>query len=299
MGMDSAGGTYTPLGTPVLWVTDGVLIAGLIPSPPFSCLPYGVAVAPFSHGVASLGPLTDVSWDPNTLTLWCSEAGGNVVNLNVGGGLAAGGITNVIGGACGLLGTPLTGLSLDTATPCTLTGTPQAYYVTDGVVVDYLDITGGAAATTFYTPDNCTTANGLLNGLAHTGHGVTYGFPRATARIGSMGQSSSPGPSFGLELSNAPLGAQIWLIVNTNFPGPGYACPPIFGVGTNFWINTVGWSTFYFGNVTAPCMSWSTPIPSAVPACLEIYTQFVLMPAGGGPIALDATQGLEFTIQRP
>jgi hypothetical protein len=46
-------------------------------------------------------------------------------------------------------------------------------------------------------------------------------------------------------------------------------------------------------------MAFATPIPSAVPACLELYTQFVLMPSTGGPLALDATEGLEFAIQRP
>ena len=35
------------------------------------------------------------------------------------------------------------------------------------------------------------------------------------------------------------------------------------------------------------------------PPDTEIYTQFVLMPASGGIIALDATEGLEFTIQQP
>ena len=298
MGMDSAGGTFTPLGTPVLWVTDGFLITGLIPSAPGSCTPFGVAVGPFFHGVAGIATLTDVSWDPTNGTLWCPDTAGAVTNILVGGGLGPGGSTVVVPGSCGLLTAPLTGLSLDTATPCAITGTAQAYYVTDGFFVDYLDITGAPAAPTFYTTVNCTPSPAFLEGLAHTGNGIDYGFNRITATVGTFGQSSSPGPSFGIEVSGAPLGANLWLVVNSNVPGPGYACPFVPGLGTRFWVNPVGWSPFFMGTVTAPCMAIPAALPPGLTPCFEIDIQFVATNSAN-TIALDATQGMSFTIQLP
>jgi len=298
MGIDSRGGTVTPLGTPAIWVTDGALVAAFVSNG--NCLAPTLVSGPFPHGIGGAGIMTDISWDPFTGTLWLPDTLGGVHNMFIGGGAASPSFL-ATPGTCGSLVAPLVGLAVDTAWPASggpPPGTPKMY-VTDGLTVDYVTDTGAPAAGTFYTPVNCTPTNGLLNGLALTGHGVTFGQPRINARIGSFGQSSSPGPSFGLELHNAPAGHFVWLVYNFSFPGPGFFCPSVGGAGTQLWVDPgFPGGVNFFGNVTGPCVSYPLPLPNGLPNGLTIFVQFITTPVPS-PRASDATEGLAFTIHRP
>lgn len=299
MGMDAAGGTVSAVGTAVLWVTDGTRVAGLVPNG--SCVPPTLVSGPFAHGIGGpAGILTDVSWDPLSGTLWLCDSFGLVHNIFIGGGSASPSFV-ATPGVCGTLAPPLLGLAIDTAWTASGPIPPETpkMYVTDGLIVQYITDTGAAAGGTFYTPDTCTPTNGLLNGLALAGYGVHYGTSRVTATIGSFGQSSSPGPSWGLELRSAPIGDGIWLIYNFSFPGPGFYCPPVFAQGANFWLDPgFPGGLVFLGAVTSSCMSYPLPLGVGIPSGLTLFTQFITTPAVGPPIS-DATGGLAFTIHRP
>ncbi|MCB9896533.1 MAG: hypothetical protein H6825_00890 [Planctomycetes bacterium] len=292
MGCDASGG-FTG-GPPLLWVTDGKMIAAFVPPPAGACGPIVPVFPPCLLASAAIGPATDVSWDPGGV-LWVSFAPGFIQAYVPGGCAPASPVIPV--GACPL--GPLVGIAVDTSTP-NFFSPVTAGYVTDGVTVAYVDLfTGAPAPPTFYTPLTCNPTPALLNGLALAQHGVQYGAPRVGAKLDTFGQASTPGPTFGLEVTGAPSIGTAFLIVNFNFPGPGFFCPPVPGVGTKIWVDPTAPGTVIALPALGPgCVPIPLAIPPAVPAGLEIFAQMVFV-GPGGPPALDATNGVEAAIGLP
>jgi len=289
-GMGCSGtGSFGP--APVLWMTDGVAVWGVVP--PTGCGPATIVFPPCPLP-AALVPATDLSWDPTLGVLWVSSAAGFVQAISVPGCAPASPLVAVA--ACGL--GPLTGLAYDTATPG-IAGQPPSAYVTDGLVVAYINpFTGLPAPPTFYTPVTCTPTPGFLSGLALANRGVEYGAPRVLAHLTSFGQSSTPGPTFGIEVTGAPAGSMAWLIANFNIPGPGFFCPALPGVGTKIYVDpTPPGFILPLGGLPAGCAPVPLPIPAAVPVGLQVFLQVVFL--SGGPPAVDASNGLEFAIGLP
>lgn len=293
MGADVSG-TFTG-GAPLLWITDGASLAAIIP--PSGCATPTFFFPPCPAPTASGGPITDMSYDPSTGTLHAVEAGGFL--LSFAAPTCTWSAAPIALTACGL-GPGLTGIAFDTNTPV-FSGGPPAGYVTDGTTVAYVDLaTGLPAPPTFYSPVACTPAPvPFLSGLAMAQRGVQYGTSRFGASLTTFGQSSSPGPTFGLELTGAPAGDAAWLLLNFSFPGPGYFCPGVPGVGTTIWVDpTPPGSATNLGPLPSSCVPIPLPIPSGAPTGLNVFAQFVFLPSSGPP-ASDATSGLCFTLGAP
>ena len=293
MGMDPTGGFF---GTRTLWVTYGATITAFDPPAPGTCLPPSLLFGPCPVlGLPAGSVLTDLSWDPVTASLWASDSLGLVHNIAVGGGLGCPVTFSMAPSGCGL-GAPLTGIAYDAATPDFL-GSVPALWVTDGGVVAYVEaFTGAPAAPTFYAPSTCTFPNTPLTGLAASQRGITYGVPRVGSTMGSFGQSTTPGPSFGLEIDNAVPGASAFLLLNFSFPGPGFLCPPLPGAGTSIWVDPTG-LVLALGPLPGGCTPVPLPIPPGVPTGLQLFAQAIML-VGGTPAA-DATNGLAATIGLP
>jgi len=295
LGCDSSG-TFSG-GAPMLWMTDGAFLAGILPPPVGACVPAAVLFPPCPLPPAVV-PATDVSWDPAAGLLWVVGAGGLVQPLVAPGCAAAAPPLPVL--ACGL-GLPLTGMEYDTTTPG-ITGAAPAAYVTDGAVVARIDLTtGGPAAPTFASPLPCTPAPAPLSGLSHALHGITYGGPLGGPTLTSFGQSTTPGPSFGLQLTGAPPGSIAFLIRSFSLPGPGFLCPPLFGVGVPFWVDpTLPGSIVALPAIPAgpPCIGFPVPIPAGLPVGVQVFAQVVYMPPAG-LIAIGSTPAMAITIGLP
>ncbi len=288
MGMDETGTLSGAV--PTLYITDGKMLAGIQP-PTTTCglstLVFGPCIVPNPFGV----PFTDLTWDPLSTSLWACDVAGFVHQIQNCLVTASFNATALCG-----LGTTLTGVAFDVGSGRALSAGGPALYVTDGISVSYLDLFGAAAAPTFYSPVTCTPAPAPLNGLAYASHGVSYGFPRVSARCGTFGQSCAPGPTFGLEYSGVPQGLLTVLIINTSFPGPGYLCPPLPGLGTLFWVDPTGF-VLVLGPSAPACTALPLPIPAAAPTGLNVFFQFLFLNTSF--IAVDATEGCEFTITAP
>ncbi len=301
MGMDPLGAVT---GAPTLWVTDGAFIAGIGPSAPGSCAPAPVLFpafpSPFPLPVGAI--LTDVTWDPSTASLLACDSIGTVHSIVPGGGAGPFAIFPVAGAAgCGLA-PGLQGIAMDLATTPSALGTLPAFYVTDGFVMTYLDVTGAPAAPTFYTPVMCNGTPGPINGLAYNSHGNNYGAAPGAATAGTFGQSSSPGPTFGLFLAGAPMPSFVWVAYGVNVPGPGFFCPPLIAVGNPLYTDpfTPPGGLIPLAAAIAPLMPIPAPIPGGLPAGVEVYVQFFmdLTPAApGGPWL--STDAVNFTITTP
>ncbi|MHC5212415.1 MAG: hypothetical protein ACYTG2_17010 [Planctomycetota bacterium] len=232
-------------------------------------------------------------------TLWACDAIGFVHGFPVPQpcpppGVAVTPHTSFVPPSCGL-GLPLTGIAYDLATPG-LRSQRGNLYVTDGFTVEYVDVNGAPAIPQFYTPVTCNPAPAPLNGLAYASHSIEYGFPRANAGIGSFGQSTTPSATFGLEWTGQPAGTTlVALIVNFQSAiGSGYACPPLSGAGTLFWVNPGPPALILLLPPGGPgCNALPAPLPANLPIGLKIYCQFLFR---AGSTTLDATEGLAFTI---
>jgi len=288
MGMDETG-TWSG-GTRTLYITDGKMIAGIQP-PGALCgtasVVYGPCIVTNPNGT----PYTDLTWDPLSASLWACDISGFLHQIQSCTVISSFNATAVCG-----LGTGLTGVAFDLASGRTFSPGGPAFYVTDGANVAYINVGGGPAAATFYTPTNCTAAPAPLNGLAYASHGISYGFPRVTARCGTFGQSCAPGPTFGLEYSGVPQGLLTALFINTSFPGPGYLCPPAPGIGTLFWVDPTGF-LIILGPSTPACTTIPLAIPASAPTGLNVFFQFVFVNTSS--VAVDSTEGCAFTITAP
>ncbi len=252
------------------------------------------AVAPIPTPVGA--PFTDLSWDPATASIWACDAAGFVHNILVfaGGGCAPAALPFPVI-ACPLAG-PLTGIAYDTNTPGVLAPLPSLF-VTDGALVQYVTLGGGPSPPAFYAPVPCLPVPGPLAGLALTQRSVGYGAPRIVATLDSFGQASSPGPTFGIEITGTPPGSTVFLVAAINIPGPGFACPPLGAVGTTLWVSPPLLVILALGALPPGCVAIPLAIPPGAPTGVQVFMQVIMM--AGGPPAADATNGLAFTLGPP
>jgi hypothetical protein len=305
MGMDGAGAIT---GLPTLWVTDGFVVAAIAPGAP-GCGPPPVLIPPFPHGlpVPPGGILTDITWDPFTGTLWVCDTTGTVYNMFPFGGPA--GPIFPVGGVCGMA-PMLQGIAYDLGSPAAFP-TPYignqpvpALYVTDGFMIEYVDIfaLGAPAPPTFYTPAPCNPTPGPSNGLAYSSRGIEYGVggPAPTMIATSSGQSSSPGPTFTLYcLNGAPAGV-LWVLFSTNTGTPGYLCPPLGFVGTPLYVSFfIAPGGFFFLGPSLPIVALPAAIPAGLPPGVQIFVQFLEDASGVGLGPWNSSNAVGFTITAP
>ena len=296
MGFDHTGGVVTPAGSPALWITDGRLLMAIAPSTAAGCT-YTIVYGPCFPVLPPNNLMTDVTWDPNTGHIWACDSTGLIHEIDV---FTCTLISSFSAVGCGL-GTPLTGIAYDGGTPPTppLTVAPPALYVTDGLVVARMTTSGGPASPTFASPSACTPTPAFLSGLALTQHGVTYGTNRVIARLRPYGQSTTPSSNFGVEVLNAPAGANAWFVLGFNFPGLGHFCPSVTGASTKIWVDpTFPGSVSNIGPLPGGCFALPLPIPAGAPLGLEAFVQIVYI-APGGPPAVDATNAIAATVMLP
>ncbi|MFT7462406.1 MAG: hypothetical protein ACI9EF_000746, partial [Pseudohongiellaceae bacterium] len=283
LGFDNTGGVVAPAGTPLLWLTDGVQITAITPGLPGSCS-YTVVFGPCSPtGMPAGERMTDLTWDPSSGSLWVCTDSGRVHNILPTPCTVASTFTTAL---CGVATMPLTGIAFDTGTPALAPLVPSTptLFVTNGTIVQRMTTTGGLPVATFGSPTPCTIAPSFLSGLALTQHGGTYGSNRINAKLNTYGQSSTPGPTFGLEVTNAPAGFNAWLILNFNFPGTGFLCPPAGIAGTKVWVDpTPPGVVTNLGPMTSSCTPIPLPIPPAVPVGWEAFAQVLFLPVSGPP----------------
>jgi len=286
LGFDSAGG--------ILWITDGVMIAGLLPTVPGACGAPGIAFPAFPAPAAA-APVTDVSWDPSTGFLFTCDAAGFIAAVVPGGGLAIAPYPAGGAGFCPL--GPLTGIAVNTASVGALAA--PTLYVTDGLLVSHEVVGGGPAPASFYTPVPCfPNPTPFSQGLAFAARPITYGkggdpTGLVPPSIGALGQSILPNPGFAVTLTGAVPASSAFLVVGT-----GAACPPL-GLGGNPWlvipfIATLGpIPTGAIGAVTLPA---PLPAPGALPPGFGLFMQWVVSKSTGG---FQVSEGLELTTALP
>lgn len=295
MGMDGPG--LLAGGVPTLWVTDGVFIAGIGVAPPGSCLAPFISVPAFAHGIVGGPFLTDITIDPFTGTFWACGAGGGVFNVAVGGGLGPGGA--FAAGICGAVA-PLTGIAYDLSSPgipaFTTNQPAPSLLVTDGAVIEYIDTTtAGPAAPTFYHSGGpCLPTPAPLNGLAWTSHSVNWGAPPGATAFVSTGQSSTPGPTFGIGMTGGTPGSNVWIFFGINVPGSpsgGFFCPPLPSLGSLLYVDifTPPGGLIFLGAMPGTGVFFlPAPIGPAPPPGVMAYAQFLedISTTGVGPFTL-------------
>jgi hypothetical protein len=302
LGMDDAG---LIAGIPLLIMTDGFVIWATAAPPPGSCAPGALVIPPFPspYPMAAGTMLTDVTFDPSSGTLFLCDSAGMIHNVLPFGGPGIYGFFPAFAiAACGM--TPrLEGIAMDLATTPALFSPFPSMYVTDGFTVAYIDAAGAFSPPATYTPMSCSPTPGPLNGLAYVNHSVNYGTPPGGAKIGSMGQPSSPGPTYVISISS-PAPAFLWLATGSNAGGPftGRFCPPLPAVGNPLFVDVFAplGGVSPIGFVPAGTTYLPSPLPSGLPIGFEVYVQgFLDLTPGapGGPWL--ATDALEMVISSP
>jgi hypothetical protein len=270
-------------GLNLLWISNGFDFAAILPPAAPGCVLPTYVIPPTP--VAFPGMVTDIDFDPLTGTLFMSNSNGLVSNQYVTGALGPYGL--FAPGGC--FGGALTGIAVNTPGCKTL-------YVTNSQTVAHINMGGGLAAPTFYTPNPCFSWAGAapLSGLAHDCSPIRYGqgcdntlFTIPT--IGWSGQSLSPNPTFAITLGNADPG-NAFLLVGLSAP-----CPAPFFMNCRllvFPITTTIGPIFHAG----PTVTLPASLPPGLPCPLSIYTQWVNMKTAGG---VETTAGMEFSIGLP
>jgi hypothetical protein len=280
LGFDSAGN--------VLWATDGAIVVGLGPFPtPVPCgfIP-AVAVAPFP--VPFAGALaTDVDWDTATGTLFVCDTAGVVTNLTAAG--AAGPFGPFPAPAACVPGA-LVGIAVDSTFAA---GTKL--FVSNGVTIAGVLPGGAAAPPTFAFPVPCFPVPAAVDGIALAAHGVRYGAssgPGGAPKIGSLGQSTVPGPSFRIEVTGAPAGDLAFLSLSF-----GALCPALPALGATLLIAPGGPSPVAGAVVPASGhMLVPTPIPGFAPIGVEAFAQWAMLDLF--TLTLTSTDGLALRTSR-
>lgn len=286
LGYDSAAG--------ILWMTDSLLVAGVIPPPIPTCGPAAIVFPPFPSPFPAAGPITDLGWDPVSGTVVLGHVTSLVSSATPFGAAVL--APYPAGAAAGCPLPTITGLDVDTAL-----GVPgaSALYVTDGFIVSHELLGGGPVPPTFGTPFGCfPTLLPPVQGLAFAARAINYGMGGDTAGlvppvIGSLGQSILPNPAFAVTLSGSVPFASAYLFI-----GLGAFCPPLSFFGNPFLVSPVvgpigPLPVDPFGNFTLPA---PLPGPGMLPPGVEITMQWIVRK---GPGMFQTSNGLEFRTALP
>ncbi|MEM7306752.1 MAG: hypothetical protein AAF682_08780 [Planctomycetota bacterium] len=274
MGFDGQKGT--------LWLTDGQQAVEVRP-PVIPCNPPAIVTAPFL--LPQLGgpsnKITDIDWDPLTLSLWtCSESGfvGNVLPGVPVGSIGPLGVYLAVPGLCNLE-LPLTGVSVDASSPVA-----GSVFVSDAQRVANLVPGGQLAPDTFAKPSKCyPVPSGSSSGVGYSSRPVTYGVGGSAAgtqppKMGSVGQAVIGSSKLSITVDGAPGGAIAFLPFSLDplcpalsiLMAPLIITPPGIGLFTTA-INAVG-----SGSI-------ALPIPPTTPLGLEYHYQWFITGGSGGP----------------
>jgi hypothetical protein len=289
LGFDSVAG--------ILWMTDGTLISGVVPSPPGSCAPGG-PVTPVFPSPFGMGILTDVAWQSGLNLLFVCDSNGLVAAMTAVGAPAV--APWLAGKFCPGITPPLTGIAFDDGGAGSLTGATQLY-ITDGFTIGLEPVMGiGIPAPSFYTTAVCTNVPGPpTQGLAFAARPITYGQGTDPSgltppTIGAAGQSVTPNPGFALTLAGSVPNSSAYLVVGT-----AAACPKLTFKLNDWYVNPF-LVTFGPFNVDAAGAVF-VPAPlgppgPAWPPSLSSYLQWMVKKPDG---TWQATEGLELTLCFP
>ena len=295
LGFDNTGGVVAPAGTPLLWITDGRQIAAVTPGPCSLTIVFGPCLV---TGLAAGEFMTDCTWDPFVGCLWVSTNFGQRAprrrhrlqhRLELPGRVLHG------------CHEPPHGHRLRHGHPGhSAAGGLAAHPLRDGRPARGARHHDGRCARAHlrFADVLHTHAVGALGPGSHPAwwHLRHQPHRRAARHLRAV---QHPWPTFGLEVINPPAGANAWLILNFNFPGPGFFCPSVPAVGTQLWVDPAPPATVTnLGPLPPGCTPIPLPVPGAVPAGLEMFAQFVFIPTTGPP-AVDATNAIYSTVMLP
>jgi hypothetical protein len=277
LGFDSSAG--------MLWVTNGADYAGVMPGCAGLAVP---VVGPFPVPLVG-SPMTDMSWDPTSGSLWGCFADGRVAHFPVGGAPVCVFSALAVG-----LGLPLTGIAMDTTTPGF--GVPtKVVGVTDGLTIARIDVgTTCAAAGVFLAPPTFAfptsmipVVTGPTSGLAYAAHGTTFG-TGSGPEILYKGHSVVPSANT-ISLIGASVGTAGLFLDFTAL------CPPLMfkGLPLHVFPAIVIGPLPHGGTATLPAA-----LPVGTPIGVEIMAQFYNKPAGAG-VPWESTPGLVLTTALP
>mgnify|MGYP003573118713 FL=1 len=79
---------------------------------------------------------------------------------------------------------------------------------------------------------------------------------------------------------------------------PNVFCPPVMGLGVSFWVNPGAPAILVpLPGLPSTCTSIPLALPAGTPPGVQGYMQVVFLV--GGPPAVDATNGMAFTVGAP
>jgi hypothetical protein len=290
----------------VLYVAGSALIAGIAPSAPGSCAPGAVVEPPWMPGVGQ--PISGLTWDPVTASLWAIDVAGDVWSIPVGGA-ATFAWSAIPDPVCGMLGAagPPTSISYDATTPNAATPLP-AFFISDGAVIVHTQLGGAPAASSFAMTTPCLTpvaGTGMLGGVVSTGHGVRFGTgsdpaglaPPEMLVVGQFVSGAAKGGSVSIYMVGAdqtPSFAALFAAIGPPIgPAPG---APLTGLGGNTillplanpLLDPIGPLPVLGGGIGA-----SAALPPGVPAGTQVFLQWFVLKGSGG---YQASDGLAFTV---
>ena len=270
----------------VLWITDGVTIFGVTPSPSGSCAVPALVAGPFPHVNPPMA--TDVAWEPALGWVLVCDGGGFVTGYTPGGALVFG--PAPAAGTCGLGG--LQGLAVDTSKSCS---GPPVISLTDGLNISRTFLFGGGPAPpTFYHTVVCQPAPlPFTTGLAYAARPIHYGAGSGPT-IKATGQSCLPSPGFSISVGNGPPGGVGYLLV-----GLTPQCPALTLLGQPLLVFPISSTLGPFPLNAIGGFTLNAPLPAPggpIPCGLSVFAQWFTKSTSG---AWKSSDGLEFTFSLP
>ncbi len=265
----------------ILWLTDGFVVAGVVPVPGGP-----VVVPPFAPFFGGLPPLSGLEWDPITGTLWAVDIGGIAYNFMPGGAPVGGPFPPPMP-----LPGPATGITIDKS-GLAMPGMPRSVYVTGGGMV--VDIFTGVPFPSFGGPMDV---------------GITYhpapspmpaGAPCACPSY-AMGQvlrgpMTAGNPNFGVDLVG--LAPNNIVIFAFDFAGFNPAFPMLNTVGCPFGLNFA--TAIGFGALADAAGTAALPISLVgIPAGFQFYMQYVAACPGDAALGIVITPLYQVRVSAP
>lgn len=241
----------------ILWITDGVGIAGITPAPP------GLPIVPPFAIAAPTGPLTGLEWDPITGTLWACDLFGAAYNFAPITGALVGPVIPP-----GAAPAPVTGITVDKTGTAPL-GVRSVFLCGPGIIVDVMT---GAAAPSFAGMEVGMTFHPAPSIAPFAGAAACpCPSPGYAVGQGLLGPSTTGNPAFGVDVTGLPPGT----IAIMAFDFAPVAAPVLVnGIGCPFQLNFG--SAIGFGVLSDPFGTASFPFSLAgYPPGLTMYIQNV------------------------